>query len=108
MTEEFVGGVAVWRFELDHIQVPVKSLQEAEKVTAVISKMTYPANRLCVVILANGEAIGFPPEFLEADIIRTVAQLAAAQDVRKYSLNGQIASVDGQCVTVELGFNVCR
>lgn len=96
-------GIAVWSFELAHLQVSAASLQEGESVRAVIAPMTYPPNKLCVAIRAGGEVIGFPPDFVEAGIISTVAQVVASQNLDGYVLRGQVALIKEGRIRIELG-----
>jgi hypothetical protein len=103
MDPDPIQGIAVWRFELAHIQVPLRTIQKGEEVHAVITDMAYPANKLCVSIRSNNGVIGFPPDFLETDIIAAIEEIAARQNMDGYVLRGRVASIEQGRPIVELG-----
>src|SRR5689334_16248590 len=100
-----IGGIAVWIFELAHIQVPVHTLRLDDQVDAFITDMMHPTNKLCILIKRAGEVIGFPPDLLEADIIRSIESMAAKQDLSGCVLRGRVVSIAEDGVTVALGLD---
>ena len=98
-----INGIAVWRFELAHVQVPLETIERDPEVDAVITRMSFPANKACVLIRNKNGVIGFPPDFLETDMIIAIEELAAQQDLNGYVLRGRVASTDDGRPIVELG-----